>query len=61
MTIVQEAATRGFGASFRVILGSATADLLLLLPALAFSWLIAQVAAAGKAEVARYAQLFIGG
>ncbi len=46
VTIVQEAATRGFGASFRVILGSATADLLLLLPALAFSWLIAQVAAA---------------
>lgn len=46
VTIVQEAATRGFSSSFRVILGSATADLLLLLPALAFSWLIAQVAAA---------------
>lgn len=46
VTIVQEAATRGFGSSFRVILGSATADLVLLLPALAFSWLIAQIAAA---------------
>lgn len=46
VTIVQEAATRGFASSFRVILGSATADLLLLLPALAFSWLIAQVAQA---------------
>ncbi|NCC31104.1 MAG: hypothetical protein EOM24_03660 [Chloroflexia bacterium] len=46
VTIVQEAATRGFQASFRVILGSATADLFLLLPALAFSWIIAQVAAA---------------
>lgn len=46
VTIVQEAATRGFASSFRVILGSATADLLLLLPALAFSWLIAQVASA---------------
>jgi threonine/homoserine/homoserine lactone efflux protein len=46
VTIVQEAATRGFAASFRVILGSATADLVLLLPAMAFTWLIAQVAAA---------------
>lgn len=46
VTIIQEAATRGFGASFRVILGSATADLVLLIPALLFSWLIAQVAAA---------------
>lgn len=46
VTIVQEAATRGFGSSFRVILGSATADALLLVPALAFSWLVAQVAAA---------------
>ncbi|NJN17725.1 MAG: LysE family transporter [Oscillochloris sp.] len=46
VTIVQEAATRGFMASFRVILGSATADLILLLPAIAFSWLIAQIAAA---------------
>lgn len=46
VTIIQEAATRGFGSSFRVILGSATADLVLLLPALIFSWLIAQIAAA---------------
>jgi threonine/homoserine/homoserine lactone efflux protein len=40
---VQEAAARGFGASARVILGSATADLLLVGPALVASWLIAQV------------------
>jgi threonine/homoserine/homoserine lactone efflux protein len=40
---VQEAAARGFGASARVILGSATADLLLVGPALAASWLIAEV------------------
>jgi ABC-type multidrug transport system fused ATPase/permease subunit len=41
-----EAATRGFWSSFKVILGSATADLLLLLPALTLSWLIAQIASA---------------
>lgn len=46
VTIVQEAATRGFAASFRVILGSATADLVLLLPAMAFTWVIAQIAEA---------------
>jgi threonine/homoserine/homoserine lactone efflux protein len=46
VTIVQEAATRGFGSSFRVILGSATADVVLLIPALAFSWLIARMAEA---------------
>jgi threonine/homoserine/homoserine lactone efflux protein len=46
VTIVQEAATRGFGASLRVILGSATADLILLVPALAFAWIIAAVAGA---------------
>lgn len=46
VTIVQEAATRGFGSSFRVILGSATADAILLIPALAFSWVIASIAAA---------------
>jgi len=40
VVIVQQAATSGFGAAFRVILGSATADLLLLLPALAFAWII---------------------
>ncbi|GII90079.1 LysE family transporter [Sinosporangium siamense] len=40
VTVLQEAATRGFGASLRVILGSATADLVVLLPALAFAWLI---------------------
>jgi len=44
VTILQEAATRGFGASLRVILGSATADLILLIPALAFAWLIAALA-----------------
>jgi threonine/homoserine/homoserine lactone efflux protein len=46
VTIVHEAASRGFMSSFRVILGSATADLLLLVPALALSWLIAGVGAA---------------
>src|SRR5919199_598413 len=40
VVIVQHAATSGFGASCRVILGSATADLLLLVPALAFAWVI---------------------
>ena len=40
VVIVQQAATSGFAASFRVILGSATADLVLLLPALAFAWLL---------------------
>src|SRR4029453_8218742 len=40
VVIVQQAATSGFAASFRVILGSATADLLLLLPALAFTWVL---------------------
>ena len=40
VVIVQQAATSGFAASFRVILGSATADLVLLLPALAFAWII---------------------
>ncbi|MEV5709472.1 LysE family transporter [Actinoallomurus sp. NPDC052274] len=43
VTILNEAATRGFGAAFRVILGSATADVALLLPALAFAWVIAAV------------------
>lgn len=46
VTIIHEAATHGFMSSFRVILGSATADLLLLVPALALSWLIARVSAA---------------
>lgn len=46
LMIIQEAATHGFKSSFRIILGSATADLLLLIPALSFSWLIAQVAQA---------------
>jgi threonine/homoserine/homoserine lactone efflux protein len=40
VVIVQQAATGGFAASLRVILGSATADLLLLVPALAFAWVI---------------------
>ncbi|MCW2947522.1 MAG: hypothetical protein JWR24_4239 [Actinoallomurus sp.] len=46
VTILNEAAIRGFGAAFRVILGSATADVILLLPALAFAWMIAAVAQA---------------
>ncbi|RZQ59796.1 LysE family translocator [Amycolatopsis suaedae] len=48
VTILQESATRGFGAGLRVILGSATADLILLLPALAFAGLITAVAAASR-------------
>jgi threonine/homoserine/homoserine lactone efflux protein len=43
VTILGEAATRGFGAALRVILGSATADAILLLPALVFAWVIAAV------------------
>jgi threonine/homoserine/homoserine lactone efflux protein len=46
VTILNAAATRGFGAAFRVILGSATADVVLLLPALAFAWVLAAVAQA---------------
>jgi threonine/homoserine/homoserine lactone efflux protein len=40
VVIVQQAATSGFGAAGRVILGSATADLVLLAPALAFAWVL---------------------
>jgi threonine/homoserine/homoserine lactone efflux protein len=46
VTILAVAATRGFGPAFRVIVGSATADAILLLPALAFAWVIAAVARA---------------
>ena len=46
VTILQEAAARGFGASLRVILGSATADLILLVSALAFAWVVAALAGA---------------
>src|SRR5215216_4439587 len=42
VTIVHEALTRGLGASLRVILGSAMADVLLLIPALAASWVFAR-------------------
>lgn len=59
VTIIQEAATRGFSSSFRVILGSATADLLLLAPALALSWLIARVSAASSWVGAGGALFFI--
>lgn len=45
-TIVQESAARGFTAGFRVILGSAAADLLLMVPALAFVGVVAAVDAA---------------
>jgi threonine/homoserine/homoserine lactone efflux protein len=40
VVIVQQASTSGFAAGLRVILGSATADLLLLVPAFAFAWVI---------------------
>jgi threonine/homoserine/homoserine lactone efflux protein len=39
VTILNEAASRGFGAALRVIVGSATADVLLMVPALALTWL----------------------
>lgn len=39
VTIVQEAATRGFSAGLRVIIGSAVADAILLVPALVFAGL----------------------
>ncbi|MBA8927571.1 threonine/homoserine/homoserine lactone efflux protein [Kutzneria viridogrisea] len=48
VTILHEAATRGFGASMRVVLGSAVADLVLLLPALALSQVIAAIAGASR-------------
>jgi threonine/homoserine/homoserine lactone efflux protein len=44
--IVQQAATRGLGAALRVILGSATADVILLVPALSFAWVIGLVVGA---------------
>lgn len=44
VTILQEAATRGFGAALRVIVGAAVADLALLVPALAFAWVITAMA-----------------
>src|ERR687897_544447 len=40
VVIFEQAAASGFGAAFRFILGSATADLVLLLPALAFAYII---------------------
>lgn len=42
--ILQEAITHGFWASLRVIFGSATADIILLFPAIAFTWMIGFVA-----------------
>lgn len=41
VTIIHESITRGFGSGLRVILGSATADIILVLPALVATWLIA--------------------
>lgn len=46
VTILQSAATSGFPAGMRVILGSALADLILVVPALAFTWLVATLARA---------------
>lgn len=48
VTILHESATRGFTAGLRVVLGSATADLALLLPALLLSQVIAAVAGASR-------------
>lgn len=44
VTILNEAAARGFGSALRVIVGSATADALLMVPALALSWFAGAVA-----------------
>ena len=46
VTILQSAATSGFPAGMRVIMGSALADLILVVPALAFTWLVASLARA---------------
>lgn len=46
VTILGEAASRGFRPALGVILGSATADLVLLVPALAFGWLVSLAARA---------------
>lgn len=59
VTIIHEAAARGFMSSFKVILGSATADLILLIPALALSWAIARVGAASAWVGAAGALFFV--
>ncbi len=46
VTILQSAATSGFPAGLRVIMGSALADSILVIPALAFTWLVAAIARA---------------
>jgi threonine/homoserine/homoserine lactone efflux protein len=46
VTILQQAATSGFPAGLRVICGSALADLILVIPALVFTWLVATLARA---------------
>ncbi len=46
VTILQSAAASGFPAGMRVIMGSALADLILVVPALAFTWLVAALARA---------------
>lgn len=52
ITILHEAIARGFGAALKVILGSAVADIVLIVPALAASWILARVdAAAGVVAV----------
>lgn len=48
VTILQTAATRGFAPALKVILGSATADLILLIPALVFASLVAGIAHATR-------------
>ena len=46
VTFLQSAVTGGFPAGMRVIMGSALADLMLVVPALAFTWLVAGLARA---------------
>jgi threonine/homoserine/homoserine lactone efflux protein len=46
LTIVAESARSGFLAGLRIIVGSAAADVVLIFPALAASWVLSSVAAA---------------
>ncbi len=46
LTIVAQAANRGLGAAARVILGSAAADLVLIVPALSATWLLTRLSGA---------------
>jgi threonine/homoserine/homoserine lactone efflux protein len=59
VTIIHETLTRGLRAGGKVILGSATADLLLMIPALAATWLIAGMDALSRAVALIGAAYFV--